>query len=232
MEPERLRPERQTGGGQPEVRRADARRPPSEPKREPPAPGPGGGSSSGMLLKIVGVLLLAVVAFFYFGRGPAVYAGPDDQAPNYEKHKHWNPATPAVLAATDIDVSRTQAAKAAALRGDPIPGVSNASPQFIEAVKRGDVTFYALRVYDTCAEDGDVVRLQIPIGAEVGPIPLTIAGTVISVPVVKGEPAEVNLIAVKDGVGGVTMGAQSSGGVWFSSVMQPGESERMPLTVN
>ncbi len=202
------------------------------PKREPPAPAPGGGSGSGMMLKIVAVLVLAVVAFFYFGRGPSAFAGPEDQAPNYEKHKHWNPATPAVLAVKDIDTSRTQEAKAAALRGEPIPGISNPSPQFVDAVKRGDVTFYALRVYDTCAEDGDVVKLQIPIGAEVGPIPLTIAGTVISVPVVKGEPAEVNLIAVKDGVGGVTMGAQSSGGVWFSSVMQPGESERMPLIVN
>lgn len=199
-------------------------------------PGSEGGakpsSSGGMLLKVIAVLILAVVGWFYFGRGSSGYSGPpEESAPNYDKNKNAIESTPAVFAPQDIDRQRTDAARQAAQRGDPIPGVTNPSPAFIEAVKKGDVTFYAVRAYDTCYEDGDVVTLRLPMGGDIGPIPLTVAGTTVSVPVVTGQPANLSVLAVKDGVGGVTLGIQTSGGVWFSKVMAVGESETMNMAV-
>jgi hypothetical protein len=257
MDPERLQPERQPEMQRPEMQRPDASpqvrnlgdRPggapsggagsgqsgPAEPTGGTPPGGPGGGSkppsSGGTLFKVLAVAVLAVVGWFYFGRAPAIYTGPEEAAPNYQKNKNADPSVPAVFSSRDIDRARTDAAKQAALRGDPIPGVTNPSPAFLDAVKKGDVTFYAVRAYDTCAEDGDVVTLRLPIGADIGPIPLTIAGTTVSIPVVAGQPATVSVIAIKDGVGGVTVGVQTSGGVWFSKVMAVGESETMGLAI-
>jgi hypothetical protein len=235
MEPERLQPQREAAPLRPD--RPEARRPdPQPPVRTPGGPSEPGltkpPSSSGMLWKVLAVVILAVVGYFYFGRAPAVYSGPEEAAPNYQKNKNADPSIPAALSAKDIDSGATQRAKDAAMRGEPIPGVSNPSPAFLEAVKRGDVTFYAVRAYDTCAEDGDVVTLKLPIGADIGPIPLTIAGTVVSVPVVAGQPAQLTVLAVKDGVGGVTLGVQTSGGVWFSQVMPVGGTETMPLAIH
>ncbi|SPF31833.1 exported hypothetical protein [Candidatus Sulfopaludibacter sp. SbA4] len=185
-----------------------------------------------MLLKVLAVVVLAVLGWLYFGRTPAVYSGPEEAAPNYQKNKNADPSIPAALSTKDIDSSLTARAKEAAMRGEPIPGVTNPSLAFLEAVKKGDVTFYAVRAYDTCAEDGDVVTLRLPLGADIGPIPLTIAGTVVSVPVVTGQPAQLTVIAVKDGVGGVTLGVQTSGGVWFSQVMPVGGTETMALAIH
>jgi hypothetical protein len=169
-----------------------------------------------------------VGGWVYFGHSTPVA---EEAMPNYQKNKQADPRVPAVFAAKDIDQRATDAARQAAQRGEPIAGVTNPSPQFIDAVKAGKVTFYAVRAYDTCAEDGDVVTLRIPAGGEIGPIPLTIAGTVVSVPVVQGFPASISVLAVKDGVGGVTLGIQTSGGVWFSKVMAVGESETMALAM-
>lgn len=249
MDPQKLQPQRSPEMQKPEMNRPEARRPDPEPQvrslGERPGgrtdqtdgkkPDSGGGakpsSSGGMLLKVLAVLVLAVVGYFYFGSSPAAYAGPEESAPNYQKNKNADPSIAAAFSARDIDRAQTDAAKQAALRGDPIPGVMNPSPAFLEAVKKGEVTFYAVRAYDTCAEDGDVVTLHIPIGADIGPIPLTIAGTTVSIPVVTGQPAQLTVIAVKDGVGGVTLGVQTSGGVWFSQVMPVGGSETMPLAI-
>ncbi len=237
MDPERLRPDREDAKMQRPDREPRMQRPGDDSRESPPAPNtPSGGqasskSSGGMLLKILAVVLLAVAGWFYFGNSPAVYTGPDDLAPNYQKHKDANPNTPAVFSPKDIDHAKTDAVKAAALRGDVLPGILDPSPAFMEAAKKGEVTFYAVRVYDTCAEDGDVVTLQIPIGGRIGPVPLTIAGTTISIPVVSGQPAQVTIVADKDGVGGVTLGAQTSAGIWYSGVLPVGGTQTMPLSV-
>lgn len=237
MDPERLRPQREDAKMQRPDREPRMQSPGDGSKEGPPAPNQTSGgrtgakSSGGFLLKILAVVLLAVAGWFYFGNSPAVYTGPDDLAPNYQKNKNSNPNTPAVFAAKDIDHAKTDAVKAAALRGDVLPGILDPSPAFMEAARKGEVTFYAVRVYDTCAEDGDVVTIQIPIGGRIGPIPLTIAGTTISIPVVSGQPAQVTIVAEKDGVGGVTLGAQTSTGIWYSSVLPVGGTETMLLSV-
>jgi hypothetical protein len=248
MEPERLRPERPETAP---VSRASApertdsaeriQRPEAPPasggerssaqapsKTTPGSPKPG--SSRGTLLKVLAVVFLAVLGWMYFGRThPA--AGAEEAAPNYQKNKNANPAVPAVLTSRDLDRAKAQAVQAAALAGNPLPGITNPSPAFIEAAKRGDVNFYVMRVFDSCAEDGDVVTIQLPEGGEIGPIPLTIAGTTISIPVVAGQPPSVRIVGIKDGVGGITVGAESSGGTWFSEIMPVGGTEDMLLSV-
>ena len=206
--------------------RSDSRKPSPDTVSKPPSfPG-------GMVVKGLVVAVLAGVGWLYFGRGPAVYSGPEELAPNYQKNKDADPRIPMGLSAKDLDNSMTARARDAAMRGEPIPGVTNPSPAFIDAVKKGKVTFYAVRAYDTCAEDGDVVTLRLPIGADIGPIPLTIAGTTVTIPVVDGEPRQLTVIGVKDGVGGITLGVQTSGGVWFSQVMPVGGTETMPLDIH
>ena len=39
------------------------------------------------------------------------------------------------------------------------------------------------------------------------------------------------VIGVKDGTGGITVGVQTSGGMWYSGVIPEGGTETMPLTV-
>ncbi len=251
MDPERLSPER---SDRPLVTRApEPQRPDPEPQvRRPQAGGSGptsgeqssgigaGGStppvskpgaSRGTLLKILAVVFLAAMGWMYFGRSSSNVANAEEASPNYQKNKNANPSVPAVLSAKDLDRARTDAVRAAAIAGNPLPGITNPSPAFVEAAKRGDVTFYAVRVYDSCAEDGDVVTLKLPMGGDIGPIPLTIAGTTVSIPVVTGQPAQISILGVKDGVGGITLGAESSGGTWFSEVLDVGGSETMLLSV-
>src|SRR5262249_20492609 len=140
-------------------------------------------------------------------------------------------ATPASLTASDIDRVRGDRAREAALRGDLIPGLANPSPEFLQALKDGKVQFYAVRLYDTCVEDGDVVTLRLSSGVEIGPVPLTNAGTTVSFPVVGGQAPNVTVIGIKDGTGGITVGVQTSGGMWYSGVMQPGDTETMPMAL-
>ncbi|HTS26632.1 MAG TPA: hypothetical protein VMH81_12220 [Bryobacteraceae bacterium] len=185
---------------------------------------------AGPLVKIVALGALLVGGWFWFKPAP-VYTGPEEMAPHYTDNKNADPRVPAIFAAKDINHKLTDDARQAAQRGEPIPGITNPSPALIDAVKNGKVTFYAVRAYDTCAEDGDVVTLRLPIGGEIGPIPLTIAGTVVSIPVVEGQPAAVTVVGVRDGVGGITVGVQTSGGVWYSKVMAVGETENMALSI-
>jgi len=243
MEPERLRPEGPEAA--PVSRPSVPQRPDSAEKVQRPEQTSSRGESSskassgaskpkssrGTLLKLLAVVFLAVLGWMYFGRSSHVVANADEASPNYQKNKNANPSVPAVLTSRDLDRAKAQVVQAAAISGNPLPGITNPSPAFIESAKKGDVNFYVMRIYDSCAEDGDVVTLQLPEGGEIGPIPLTIAGTTISIPVVAGQPASVRIMGVKDGVGGITVGAESSGGTWFSQVLPVGGSEDMLLSV-
>jgi hypothetical protein len=197
----------------------------------PPQPPKSGGSSSNLLVKLLVLVVLALGGWYFFGRSGGSIAGSEEASPMYQQVRQGPSATPAPLSAADIDRAKGDAAQQAAQRGDPIPGVSNATPEFVQAVKDGKVTFYAVRLYDTCFEDGDVVTLRLGSGADVGPIPLTNAGTTITVPIVAGQPPQVTVLGIKDGTGGITVGVQTSGGMWYSGVIPEGGSETMPLAV-
>ena len=198
-------------------------------QRTPPPPKPPG--SSKMLVRLMVLVMLAVGGWYFFGHSGGATAASEQESPMYQKQSLGASTTPASFSAADIDTAQTDSAREAAIRGDAIPGVSNASPEFSQAVKDGKVKFYAVRLYDTCAEDGDVVTLRLGTGADIGPVHLTNAGTTVRVPVVEGAPAQVTVIGVKDGTGGITVGVQTSGGMWYSGVIPEGGTETMPLAV-
>jgi len=199
--------------------------PPLPPERKP------SGSSSKFLVRLVILALLAVGGWYYFGHSGSTGATTEEASPMYQKQKIGPSAQPASLSASDIDKVRGDHAREAAMRGNPIPFLANPSTGFLQNLKDGKVQFYAVRLYDTCYEDGDVVTLRLSSGVEIGPVPLTNAGTTVSFPVVAGDAPQVTVIGIKDGTGGITVGVQTSGGMWYSGVIPEGGTETMPLTV-
>ena len=235
---DRLEPERQQPSG---IQRMDAPAPSPSTEVYPdtssggsqvPVPStPSSGSSTKTLIRLLIIAVLAVGGWFFFGHSGKAVAGVEQEAPMYQKQLRGPSPTPATFTAADLDRARSDGAREAALRGDPIPGISNPSPEFVQSLKDGKVSFYAVRLYDTCVEDGDVVTLRLGSGVDIGPVPLTNAGTTITVPVVSGQPPQVTVIGVKDGTGGITVGVQTSGGMWYSGIIPEGGTETMPLAV-
>jgi uncharacterized membrane protein len=155
----------------------------------------------------------------------------ETQSPNYQKNKNANPATPMHLSAADVNQQATDAAEAAAQAGQPIPGVDSASEALVEGLKKHEVKFITVRAYDSCAEDGDWVTLTTDAGTKVGSFMLTIAGRSVVIPVVNGQLPHMTLTGDKDGVGGITVGIESSGGTWYSGVLAPGDTQPIPLVM-
>lgn len=216
------------------------------PRDEPPPPPPPAPKKSGglWLAGLVIAALLAVGYSFMGGSGgststtvnpPAassqtVTVADETQSPEYQKHKNRDPRQTARLSGADFDARATQAAIDAVKAGTPVPGLSEASPQLKEAIGKGEVKFYSVRAYDTCAQDGDWVTISTGNGAKIGSFMLLKAGTMISIPVIGGQLPNLTLTGDKDGVGGITVGVVTSGGTWYSSVLSPGQSEPIPLS--
>jgi hypothetical protein len=212
---------------------------PPPPAPKPPAAGPVKPKSNGWLVLVLLAILLGGGYYFMSNNSAggssaapsttAAVAATDEMSPNYAKHKNADPRTPMSLSRLDLDQKTTDAAVKAAQLGQPIPGVTNASPELIDHIKKGDVKFYTVRAYDTCAEDGDYVTITTSNGAKIGSFMLTIAGRMISIPVVGGAIPNINLIGDRDGVGGITAGVQTSGGTWYSGILDPGQMQPIPL---
>lgn len=213
------------------------------PEAAPPPVAPAKSSPAG---KVVAVLVLAGALFFgynYMHKAPpdngAVATQPagggmlasETGSPNYQKHKNFNPSTPMRLSAADFNQQATDAAEAAAQAGQPIPGLDSASEGMVEAIKKHEVKFITVRAYDSCAEDGDWVTLTTDAGTKVGSFMLTIAGRSVVIPVINGQLPHLTLTGDKDGVGGITLGVESSGGTWYSGVLAPGDTEQIPLVM-
>lgn len=218
--------------------------PPSYSQGAPATPEPPKKSSGGMWLGGIVVAAVLAVGYLFFGGAPSASTPPanapiqqsiaaaETESPEFAKHKNRAPGASASLSAADLDPAQTQAAIEAAKAGRPIPGLSGASPELVSAIEKGDVKFYRVRAYDTCAEDGDWVTITTSNGAKMGSFLLTKVGSSMSIPVVGGQIPNVQLVADKDGVGGVTVGVTTSGGTWYSGVLSPGETEQIPMTMN
>jgi hypothetical protein len=218
---------------------------PAAPQARPPAPAPPPPPKSRTGLWIAAIIIAAFLAVGYAvvgggggnPSGSGITAGDkliasETQSPEYQKHKNRVAGSAAKLSSADLNAQQTQAAIDAVKAGQPIPGLTSASPELKAAVQKGDVKFYTVRAYDTCAEDGDWVTLTTSNGAKIGSFMLLKAGTTVSIPVIGGQIPKLQLTGDKDGVGGITVGVITSGGTWYSSILSPGESEEIPLTVN
>jgi hypothetical protein len=184
----------------------------------------------------VAVALSLIVGYTTFHNAPAPTAtesvavvASETGSPAYRMHKIANPNTPIPLSQADFDAKATDQAVAAAREGRPIAGWTDASPQLRESIAKGDVKLYAIRAYDTCAEDGDWVTFTTESGARIGTFMLTNAGKTVFIPIVGGQVPLVTLTGDKDGVGGITVGVQSGGGLWYSGVLPPGGSQAIHL---
>lgn len=135
------------------------------------------------------------------------------------------------LSRSDLDAQATKSAIEAAKAGRAIPGLSSASPELVRQIAAGEVEFYTVRAYDTCAEDGDWVTVTTGNGAKMGSVMITNGGSSFTIPVVGGQVPSLNLTGDKDGVGGITVGIQTSGGVWYSDVLSEGQMQQIPTTI-
>lgn len=86
-------------------------------------------------------------------------------------------------------------------------------------VAAGKVQLGYLTVYDDAAEDGDTLQIQST-GLSTT-VRLTNAGTRIAVP--HGVGAEIRIVGVADGGGGITAGFRIQDGQLYTPVMQPGQ---------
>lgn len=93
-----------------------------------------------------------------------------------------------------------------------------------EAVRSDGWSIFSMRLIDDVDQDGDVVQVLVD-GVPVSYLALTHSGATLEIPLKKGESHRVTVVAVRDGVGGVTLGLQTSAGTVVSRHMQVGESD-------
>jgi hypothetical protein len=101
--------------------------------------------------------------------------------------------------------------------------------RIVTAIRDGTAQFFQLRLFDCCAEDGDVVDLAIN-GEHYARIPLTHDGTVISLPLIPGATV-ISLKGVQDGGGGITVSFQSSQGDYFCQPIAEGEEFQVGVVI-
>jgi hypothetical protein len=236
---------RATGGSQRRVYQTPT--PPVMPEfSTPPAPSPnvsaGAAPAKGQLTPLarvgmVGVVAAAVLALSVqvisplkaLARYPSYLA--ETWSPAYEKHRLAKPDTPLQLSSKDLDVEATRAAIAAARGHLPIPRVQAVTPLLLQALKKGEVEIYTIRAYDTCRVDGDWISIVTPNLMREGSFMIDHGGRLVSIPVIKGQKPQILLVADKDGVGGVTVGLQTSDGMWYSQVLPEGTVQTIPLEI-
>ena len=101
--------------------------------------------------------------------------------------------------------------------------------RMLTAIRDGSSKFFHLKVFDCCAEDGDVVDILVN-GEPFATVPLTHQGTTLSLPLTPGTTT-VTLRGVHDGGGGITVSFQSSQGDYFSQAIGVGEEYHVGVVV-
>lgn len=101
--------------------------------------------------------------------------------------------------------------------------------RLVTAIRDGNKQFFQVRLFDCCAEDGDVVDLAID-GEHYARVPLTHAGTVLSIPMTPGTTI-LSLKGVHDGGGGITVSFETSHGEYFSQPIAEGEEFQVGVII-
>lgn len=118
---------------------------------------------------------------------------------------------------------------AAAVKDQQPKAVLKPNSHIVTAIRDGSARFFRLRLFDCCDEDGDVVDLSVD-GCSYGAVPLTHAGTVVSVPLTPGTTV-ITLRGVRDGGGSITVSFQTSLGDYFSQPLEVGEECQIGVVV-
>ncbi|MBK8246792.1 MAG: hypothetical protein IPK85_05270 [Gemmatimonadetes bacterium] len=153
--------------------------------------------------------------------------GSESGAVGYAVHVAANPNAPLNVGANDFRGLQQVVASV-----DPalVPmNVDGATAELLHSLQAGATEFASVRLFDTVAEDGDVVTLTTDTGARFGPFRLTNAGNVVNIPVAGGRLPTLTLHAIKDGNGGVTVGATTSVGTWYSGIIPEGGQQVVPM---
>ncbi len=143
----------------------------------------------------------------------------------YSLHQNADLSAPIRVSSADLDVARAAQPDMPARASEIIADVSGASPELQAAIAAHSVQYVTVRVFDTCSEDGDVVSLSTDTGATFGPFTISNAGSTVSIPVVGGRAPRITLHALKDGNGGITVGATTSMGTWYSGILPEGGTQ-------
>jgi len=123
------------------------------------------------------------------------------------------------------DIDKSQKAVSLLRKGTPPLELANLPSYMKKKINDEDLKVYSITLFDDCAEDGDVVRVSVN-NLNLGDVLLTNAGSTIYVPLSSGYN-RLTVTGVKDGRGGITVTFQTSQGLFYSKVMQPGESVTM-----
>ena len=95
---------------------------------------------------------------------------------------------------------------------------------------RQGTDFYHIYLYDSCAEDGDIVEIRLD-GVPFAAVPLTNRGATLSVPVSRSAPTQISVRGIHDGGGGITVACRTSQGDFFSRTMAEGEVQPLAIAV-
>lgn len=98
------------------------------------------------------------------------------------------------------------------------------TPQGQAAVRSDGYSIFSMQLIDDVAQDGDVVQISVD-GVPVSFLSLTHAGAVLDIPLKKGESHVIQVTAIRDGTGGITLGLRTSVGDVTSRNLAVGESD-------
>ena len=129
-----------------------------------------------------------------------------------------------VLSKTNKNTPLTKSIQNELAKGKMPEVIKNADPIIVEKIKSGEMSFYTLKVVDTIAQDGDIVKVFIN-GVPFSIITLTHIGADISIPLSTESTNTLQIQAIQDGGGGVTFGAYSNLGQVYTKIMNVGDVE-------
>ena len=104
-----------------------------------------------------------------------------------------------------------------------------ANPDLATALTDGRQELFQIELFDCCQEDGDVVDVLVN-GSQFSTVPVTKAGTLLSIPLSSGSNT-ITVVGARDGRGGVTLSLRTSRGDFIARRMHVGEAYEIGVVV-
>tara|TARA_B100000927_G_scaffold278656_1_gene261536 strand:+ start:273 stop:929 length:657 start_codon:yes stop_codon:yes gene_type:complete len=170
-------------------------------------------------LKVFGLALLLIAGTY----GTFNFHAPEEKV--YPTVSRNLSSVKKLILSKDIkNISLTKSIQNELAKGKVPEVIKNADPIIVQKIKSGEMSFYTLKVVDTIAQDGDIVKVFIN-GMPFSIITLTHIGADISIPLFTENTNTLQIQAIQDGGGGVTFGAYSNLGQVYTKIMNVGDIE-------